>query len=363
MKFSLFAAALASTLLISACGDDTSSNPPLSGDKKDSRSTETDSTKTPGSDSSQSGTQSGTEKGKDQAAGDFTRTGTYTVDEANNLLMVAIDDPMEKACVAEGENLVWKSIPFYTPIDTSKYEFRGDTLIVYDFDDGMVGEGEMFVGGTPGKLDGTWRLTDCEVDRETRETECYEGETRYREITYTFSNGIISSTLKTHLDLYVADRDDFTNSGLMAQLYNFLNDSDRGIYPNTIFENDPSSVKAAIATYNITIVEQTKSHEVFEMNGKNYEVTIKKVAMTPTTNGLFMGNGDLELQMEVSDGTSVCNLNHVVRNVDESLCKDEYAGNIRIDDDAEDSNDVQYSLAYRYEKTSYDEFEDCLGSL
>jgi hypothetical protein len=363
MKFSLFAAALASTLLISACGDDTSSNPPLSGDKKDSRSTETDSTKTPGSDSSQSGTQSGTEKGKDQAAGDFTRTGTYTVDEANNLLMVAIDDPMEKACVAEGENLVWKSIPFYTPIDTSKYEFRGDTLIVYDFDDGMVGEGQMFVGGTPGKLDGTWRLTDCEVDEETRETECYEGETRYREITYTFSNGIISSTLKTHLDLYVADRDDFTNSGLMAQIYNVLNGSDRGIYPNTIFENDPSSVKAAIATYNITIVEQTKSHEVFEMNGKNYEVTIKKVAMTPTTNGLFMGNGDLELQMEVSDGTSVCNLNHVVRNVDESLCKDEYAGNIRIDDDAEDSNDVQYSLAYRYEKTSYDEFEDCLGSL
>jgi hypothetical protein len=237
MKFSLFAAALASTLLISACGDDTSSNPPLSGDKKDPQSTEKDSTKTPGTDSSQSGTQSG----KDQAAGDFTRTGTYTVDEANNLLMVAIDDPTEKACVAEGENLVWKSIPFYTPIDTSKYEFRGDTLIVYDFDDGIVGEGQMFVGGTPGKLDGTWRLTDCEVDEETRETECYEGETRYREVTYTFSNGTISSTLKPHLDLYVADRDDFTNSAFMVQLYSTLSGSDRGVYPSSVLENDSAS--------------------------------------------------------------------------------------------------------------------------
>lgn len=360
MKFSLFAAVLASTLLISACGDDTSSNPPLSGDKKDPQSTEKDSTKTPGTDSSQSGTQSG----KDQSsAGDFTRTGTYTVDEANNLLMVAIDDPTEKACVAEGENLVWKSIPFYTPIDTSKYEFRGDTLIVYDFDDGIVGEGQMFVGGTPGKLDGTWRLTDCEVDEETRETECYEGETRYREVTYTFSNGTISSTLKPHLDLYVADRNNFTNSAFMVQLYSTLSGSDRGVYPSSVLENDSASNSTAIALNGVNIVEQTNTHEVFEMGGKTYEITIKKVAITPTTNGLFMGNGDLEIQLEVSDGTSVCNLNHVVRNVDESLCKDEYAGNIRIDDDAEDSNDVQYSLAYRYEKTTYDEFEDCLGSL
>lgn len=359
MKFSLFAAVLASTLLISACGDDTSSNPPLSDDKKDPQSTEKDSTKTPGTDSSQSGTQSG----KDQAAGDFTRTGTYTVDEANNLLMVAIDDPTEKACVAEGENLVWKSIPFYTPIDTSKYEFRGDTLIVYDFDDGIVGEGQMFVGGNPGKLDGTWRLTDCEVDEETRETECYEGETRYREVTYTFSNGTISSTLKPHLDLYVADRNNFTNSAFMVQLYSTLSGSDRGVYPSSVLENDSASNSTAIALNGVNIVEQTNTHEVFEMGGKTYEITIKKVAITPTTNGLFMGNGDLEIQLEVSDGTSVCNLNHVVRNVDESLCKDEYAGNIRIDDDAEDSNDVQYSLAYRYEKTTYDEFEDCLGSL
>ena len=111
MKFSLFAAALASTLLISACGDDTSSNPPLSGDKKDPQSTEKDSTKTPGTDSSQSGTQSG----KDQAAGDFTRTGTYTVDEANNLLMVAIDDPTEKACVAEAKTLSGNPSPSTLP--------------------------------------------------------------------------------------------------------------------------------------------------------------------------------------------------------------------------------------------------------
>lgn len=346
MKFSQFAAVLAFSLLVSACGDDASSNAPLD-------------TKTPGGENGQNGSESG----KDQAStGVFTKTGTYTVVEPGNLLIIAIDDPTENACVAEGENLVWKTVPFYPPLDTSKYEFRGDTLVIYEFDGGLLDEGNMYVGGTPGKLEGTWLYTGCDVDVESGETECYD-DARYREITYTLSNGKITSTLRPHLDRYVADRNNFTNSAFMVQLYSTLSGSDRGVYPSSVLENDSASNSTAIALNGVNIVEQTNTHEVFEMGGKTYEITIKKVAITPTTNGLFMGNGDLEIQLEVSNGASVCKLDHVVRNVDKSLCKDEYAGNIRIDEEMTDAEDHVYALAYRYEKTSYDEFEDCLGSL
>lgn len=350
MKFPLIPIFMASALLIAACGDDSSSNPTVS-DNKETQSPEKD----PGTDSTKTSENPKTDDG-------IVKRASYILDEANNYMIMTRENQYENLCVLEGGSLVWEP-KFMYAVDTSMFEFRGDSLVVYSYYDGEPDYGEILVGGTPGKLEGTWRHTGCEMNYATHFTDCDEELVRYREMSYVITKDSVVATLKFHTDRYLADNGDFTNSIFMLQLYRHLSRSDYGVYPNTLFEMDSSAVQTVIGNNDITIQEQSRTHAVFEIRGKTYEFDVKKANITVAMDGLFSGSTGMELRLDISSNGTTCNLSHAIKYVNEPLCRDEYMDHLRIDDEMEDAEDNKFAMAYRFEDTNYDDFEECLGSL
>ena len=162
MKRFLTTAAV-SAMLFTACGDDTSSN---------------------------------AGNGSSRPTGDdvFSRTGTLYVNESEHILAIALENYETQMCVVEEDNYTWKTVHINNEPDSMMYDFRGDTLVLYDIYHGQPDTeyGELLVGGTAGSLYGTWTFTGCEYDKDDDETECYEKSLRYyhRSITFSCANDV-----------------------------------------------------------------------------------------------------------------------------------------------------------------------------
>ena len=214
MKRFLTTAAVFATLL-TACGDDTSSN---------------------------------AGNGSSRPTGDdvFSRAGTLYVNESEHILAIALENYETQMCVVEEDNYTWKTVHINNEPDSMMYEFRGDTLLLYDIYHGLpdTDYGEMLVGGTAGSLYGTWTYTGCEYDKEEDETECHEKSLRYYHRSITFSKGKAEINYKVYFDRYVEDHSDFMNSYFMSQLFNTLGGNYPEIYLDEIWYMEASSVQA-----------------------------------------------------------------------------------------------------------------------
>ena len=105
MKRFLTTAAV-SAMLFTACGDDTSSN---------------------------------AGNGSSRPTGDdvFSRTGTLYVNESEHILAIALENYETQMCVVEEDNYTWKTVHINNEPDSMMYEFRGDTLLLYDIYHGL----------------------------------------------------------------------------------------------------------------------------------------------------------------------------------------------------------------------------------
>lgn len=340
-------------------------------------------------------------------------SGTITVDAENKTAIVAIEES-EDVCVNEGAGVYnWKNVNFGLDSSFSKYEFVGDTLVMFDCeymdDEGDFREcdeeGQMMVGGKAGKLDGTWKAIPCMYDSDDSETVCFkpcsevpggklsdeemdkiyeELEKMYKEDPEKASKkyesmmdrmtcldkeqmqkvGINEGTVKISGDKITAkvthyydlgeDFDDFMNSEFMSRFYRNLADG----YPEVpayyhLTEEDSSDVEEYKESANVEEVKQTKSSVSFKVAGQAVSVNVNKYEYSLDK---------FELSMAITVNGKTCQLQVEEGDVTKGQCKAENGEFFekRTTDDAS-GNEITYVSGY--EKSNENEYEKCTDGL
>lgn len=323
MKKTLIAVA-ASVFFIVACGDDSSSNA---------------SSETPAS----------PEKVQ-------TKTGRYQIDESQNLLILLPDTTY--TCVISEENIAWGPSPRHSA-DTAKYEFQGDSLILHAFRGGRKSSlEEIFIGGKPGKFDGTWSryCLTYYIGDEPEEPDCYDPP----QFSFTFSDGKLTQTTILDSVPELDENPDFMNSKLMSELYYSIYTGDFIFIFNAykLFSIDSSYVQSAIQSKEVNIKKSDKTSQVFEINGKTFTININKATETPYYDGHTFRT-IYSAQLELSNGTTTCKLDFSEKFVNKDLCNIENSERLI----KEDTVNPEIKTATIYREENEIDFENCFVTL
>lgn len=335
------------------------------------------------------------------------QSGTLIVDEEKQTVTI-ISQLTEEMCVRDEVTLeyAWKSIDFGTDSNFMKYEFVGDTLVVFDYDDWdeeYSSSGPMYVGGKAGKLDGTWKSTYCSYNSKEKASVCYkpcsevkapkelteeeimemmkdmteeeqeafaeeyarsmmdsfcldeEDLEDHPDVTLKISGTSIKSTIK--FNRTEEDFDDFTNSKFMTSFIGNLISGDGNVPGfNKLFKEDSSGMEKIAKTYKAYQVEvsnQSKKNITFKFADQTLSVNFKTVNQS---------GENRELAMDVSSGGKTCSLSEESGDVTKSTCKSEYGEYFDIDR-IEGADGVKISVADEYEKSNESGFEDCVEDM
>ncbi len=340
-------------------------------------------------------------------------SGSIVVDTLNKTIITLVQE-FEDECVNKGAGVYnWESVDHGLDSSYSKYEFIGDTLVVYDCeyvdDDGDFrycdDEGQMMVGGKAGKLDGTWKTILCMYDTEDSESTCFtpcsevsggklseeemekmseEMEKAYAkdpekaskmyenmidrmtcldnmemqkrgldEGTVKISGNEISTKSTQYYDLDVLF-DDFMNSEFMSKFYRSLANEDPYVPDYSyLIEEDSSDVEEYKESANVEVLKQTKSSVTFKVAGQTVSVDVDEYDISLD---LF------ELSMSVSVNGKSCQLQVEEGEVTEGLCKSEN-GEFFKKSTIEDASGNKITIVSKYEKSNEDEYENCTESL
>lgn len=295
----------------------------------------------------------------------MTQRAALSVDEAQQMLVVTEPESYQDKCVREPDSsIIWKNVKLNDErLVKMKYEFLGDTLVLYGFEDGELDNyGEMYLGGTPGKLYGTWNGISCEHSRGEGVTECYEKEARYVKYTINFSEREISANYEYNYDLYLEDIEakGYMNSDFMLDLYQLIQFGYGygEIYADQIYDFDEyedGNLQTGIEEFGIEIVESSEKSQTFKQNGKTLTVSLDKIDMNLDE----YADEEVEISISLTDGSTTCNLDYEKRNPTKAMCKAENVDNLRFEEDYDDDGN-EYEWAYRYRATNTDEFVHCV---
>ena len=283
MKHLISTAAAASALLLAACGDDNSSSA----------------------------------NNDDETAYSVSTSGTYTVDEAERLLIITPDDAVD-ACIRDGNDLSWKNLSPTDNLDSVEFELTGDTLALYPH---HSVHGDIYVGGNDGDIEGSWTYTGCDRDRNYQQTTCDDA---YKTISLSISKGKIKMETERLFDKYLEDIEinGYTNSMFMSTLYDILAGQTDDFFPNFpwILQSNKETAKnneKAINDNDIEIIETSKTSQTFSIGEKTYTIKVNKVEQNYEKNGLLSA----DLSLEVSSGSTTCTGSYTQKVVDKDLCK------------------------------------------
>lgn len=284
MKHLIPTAAAASALLLTACGDDNSSS--ASND--------------------------------DETTYSVSASGTYTVDEAERLLIITPDDAVD-ACIRDGNDLSWKSLSPTDNVDSIEFELSGDTLVLYP---NHTVHGDIYVGGgNDGDIEGSWTYTGCDHDRNNQQTTCDDA---YKTISLSISKGKIKMETESLFGKYLEDieKAGYTNSLFMSTLYDVLAGQTDDFFPSfpsllQINKETTKNNEAAIKDNNIKIIETSKTSQTFSIGEKTYTFKVNKVELNYEKNGLLSA----DLSLEVSSGSTTCTGSYTQKVVNKDLCK------------------------------------------
>ena len=337
-------------------------------------------------------------------------SGTISVDQENKTMVVAISNA-EDVCVNENSTYAWKNVDFGVDSSFAKYLFVGDTLVIIDCDEiGKDGEprycdeeGQMFVGGSAGSLNGTWKSVSCMYDTDDETSQCFKpckdvpggkltdeemakvyedmfnsmseqdmdaelvvGQnmmdrmtclddndlSRLAEATLKISGNSITS--KVTYSLGYNNFDDYMNSRFMSKFYRNLANGDPSI-PDTYYltEEDSSGVENYIKSAGIEVTRQTKNSVTFKFADQTFSVNVKKFNRTLNSH---------ELAMSVSFNNLSCDLNAEEGEVTKSTCKAEY-GDFFDKETEKDAFGNKITVAYEYEKSNQKDFNRCTDTM
>ena len=250
---------------------------------------------------------------------------------------ITITFEMNGGCIKEGETFAYDQNFYFADSKTFAYSFRGDTLLLsriyepdpYEVDQERYEESFIWVGGTPGKLDGIWKNTQCRY-REGRTMYCMgDGYDQY----FKFENGKV--------EYRITDREDYDymQTVFVDQLFDFLGNGGSiqletpYYYSSTEFGQERSG---------IVILEKTNTTMKFTYADFTFDLSLD-----------YARYGD-SLHVTLKSGDMSC------------------VGTVREMDDvlpgvcSADNADYLWesrSGAYKYERQNSSEFEACIDGI
>lgn len=345
-----------------------------------------------------------------------TTSGTIILNEENQTF-TAVSKDQEDLCVKEGFDFSWKTVDWGDDSIKFKYEFVGDTLVLYrgsyyydDEEEYGYGSsyGQMYVGGSNGNLNGTWKSTLCsynakegsscskackdvggklteeeiakyyedmysnmsfdEIDDETGDVDvavdqsfmdrmsCVD-EDDYAEVTLKISGTSFTATEKYHYEEDL-DFDDYTNSRFMAQFYESLIRKDPEVPSlSSLFREDSAGVKEFIEDYKkykVTVSNQTKKSITFNvMEAENITITVDDVTTSDYS-------GKVAMTLKTSAGT--CELLEEEGQVTKKTCSTEYDAYFDMERE-KDATGKEINYAEYFARDNEREFENCAEDL
>ena len=365
-KSIVFGCALAAAITLSACGDDSSSSPNQENDNPSSSSTG-DST----INSSDDGT--GNETGSDKNSGNGGTSApnggaggnsdplpagfedgvrldfNLTIDEAAKTFSMTLADQANMACVRELESIEWKSVSKDPLAETIKYDFVGDSLVMYNwdsYDNAFETEGVLYVGGSAGSLNGSWKYTPCMYDSDMGKSRCFDDLDESFDALITFSTNTLTIVQKSG-----ANEFDYSKTEFRAYLLSSIN---RGynMFPSVydLFYNSESTENFE----NIEELNPTKTGETFKYKGTVYTVNVPKIQKTGISRSITV---------EVASAAKKCTGSYEAASfVTKELCSEDNSDYLEFDSE-EDENGNIFHYADYYEKENNIEFENCLMDL
>ena len=290
-----------------------------------------------------------------------TETSSLELDEKNHTLTWTTDNAKD-LCVLESGNFSWKTISLGTTTESAKYEFRGDTLVLYPlvYNNGKLERfGHMYVGGEANKLYGTWKDIFCDYDPQEKARYCAQG-SAFAIRTLTLSKG--KRILETEYDFegYSASKNEnLILSELTADLFRALKGTVELYIPGA-FLNDSARVKSLIQEYKITTVSQTKTSIGFKMDGKEFSLKYTEAEETLAKDG--SGRLNRVVKLELSSGKTVCNLDFERAFMEKDLCKAENKAYLDTEKEIDgNGNNIEHAVAYLVNNQA--DFEKCVKSI
>ena len=319
----------------------------------------------------------------------------YSITVENDKLVMSFNDTVDKKkqvisfeetiwpswmCLVENEKFQWGIVDESFKMDPYKYLFVGDTLVLfYGRSNGSFeSEGSMYVGGTAGKIEGTWTPTSCSYRESKKETVCRDGNSRIgtdiRITKNTFSfiaPGSVSDVLDSSDDtkvkrvkfkykingvrtylyktFYTGENVEFRATSLMV--YPYIGD-DETVYPEYTDEQ--------LESLGIESLSITDTGETFKIGGKTYSVEITRAEYLDGKGVEFSGFAELQV---TSDSTTCTYYDERAEVVPKFLCSEENAKYIKDLTDSVDASGNAFTLAHNYEKNNKTKFFACLKKI
>ena len=291
-----------------------------------------------------------------------TKTSALEVDEEHNIITWTTENSKDM-CLLENGSFTWKTVNLETSKESARYEFRGDTLVLYPlvYNNGKQERfGRMYLGGTAGKIYGTWRALFCDFDPVEKNTFCATGDV-FTTKTITLSKGKMITETLYDFERYSAQKSgNLVLSELTADILRALKGTFELYIPGA-FVDDSARVQSLIQEYKITTVSQTKKSINFMMDDKEYALKYNEAEETLAKDGSEKVNRIVKL--ELASEKTTCNLDFERTFVEKPLCKSENKDYLDINKVIIDGqgNTLEYAVAYL--ANNQEEFEKCVKSV
>ena len=275
-----------------------------------------------------------------------------TIDEQAQTITVT--NPGEKMCVITEENVSWQNMKEGPETNLTKYQFVGDTLVLFNYDDEDLeynNHGDMYVGGKAGNIYGTWTMIPCEYKASSQSTSCDDD---YEDDGSSFQLTISSGSVRSQYTPSQNNKEvDYSKSYYRYELYNNLYSS-LSYLPSLseLFYN--MEMDESITTIpGITSTNLSAKGETITFGDVTVVVNVKSAERT---------DDGMEAAVDITiNGKTCTNEAEKTYEMSSSLCK---VGNMEYFDieDGTDANGNKFYYVEGYSKDNSEEFQECIQS-
>lgn len=313
---------------------------------------------------------------------DFSTSLSITIDKKKQVITFEEFYSSIGKCLVKDNKIQWGYISHPITLDPYKYDFVGDSLVLYYGygNDSFESAGGMYVGGTANKIEGVWTPTPCSYDRSSPKTRCQENirDEQYPiEITEDRWTFIVPDSIKqmnTENKVYIVNNEEikpinhlyYRRNGIRTELiesfytgkikemrlasqliYNYFNGRDE-------YVNFTDSLLEALGIESLSAGD---SGETFIMGGNKYSIKVTRADYVD------YNDHSAFTELQVTSGKTTCTFyDEDATNVYQFLCNEENAKYFeQVDSTDVAGNEFTYVLNYR--KSNATEFYECLEKI
>ena len=269
------------------------------------------------------------------AAARVTASGFAKIDEGNDSITVFLN--ILGGCLKRDGSLVYDPDYYFVDEHSFAYKFRNDTLLLSSYyEDQSTKEIEtiILVGGSSGKLDATWLMTQCMYIND----EYFCGNEGYNKYLKIDGNKV---------EYRADDRAgfDYMNSVFVSDLFAFLGKANNFLRVQYV-PYGSGIVGTTAEKYGITIQDKTNKSMKFTYDNRVFDLNLNYARYLDS------------VSVSLTSGETTCVGDYSrKRDVPPELCRDENAEYFQHTRSGSESE------ALEYEKSNEIEFENCINSI